>query len=505
MSNHVILMDNRQLIPRWHTSRKAMSLQFPSLSVSPKKASDYQNDSFLDKAKRHWHEEKNYVNAIELHTSLTVRGVYSDVDGDDALRFLLTIEGQLPKGARDLIAPQIKHIDKSKNYYTYSPTEVGKIISRLRSIVAKFPKDYMTWCDLGFYYTILGMTEKAERCMEISWNLCNGHPYIARSYARFFVHNDEPEKALWLLKKSGGLNKDPLITSASIAIGSAFEIGGVDISKARRLLDGYTGIRAFSSELAASIGTLEYNNGKKKKAKDYFKSALIEPSENALSQYKWLCHKTGFSVNGDPNGNALTVEGNVHQLYVQGNFEDCRAKLLELFSFQPISDGPISDAGYMSLVGLNDPDFVIQLSENRVPKTHMSFGELNNLTVAKLMKNDLESAEVCMRLLAKKIDPEKPDFRGIYLATSGLVMFKLGDVDSGKDLYQKAIKYFESRKAYRSVALAEHYYSNCVKEIDPPLFENLRKNVEKKAKDLGMKELSAETNKSLMNLPNFNA
>jgi tetratricopeptide (TPR) repeat protein len=499
MSNNVILMDNRQLIPRWHTSRKAMQLQFPTLSVSPKQASDYHNDKFLEKAKRHWQEDPNFVNAIELHTSLITRGIYSDVDGDAALRFLLSIEEQIPKGAKDLIAPQIKHIDKSKNYYTYLPQEVSKIITRLRTIVARFPNDYMTWCDLGFYYTVLGMTKKAERCMAISWHLCNGHPYIARSYARFCVHNDEPEKALWLLKKSGGLNKDPLITSASIAIGYAFDLGGIDISKARRLLDGYTGIKAFSSELAASIGTLEFNNGKKKKAKDYFKAALIEPSENTLSQYKWLCHKTGFSVNGDSNDNALTLEGNVHQLYVQGDFEECRARLLELFSFQPISDGPIADAGYMSLVGLNDPDFVIQLSENRVPKTHMSFGELNNLTVAKLMKNDLESAEVCMRLLAKKIDPEKPDSRGIYLATSGFIMFKLGNVDSGKALYQKAIKFFESKKAYRAVALAEHYYSNSVKEIDPPLFESLRKKVEKKAKDLGMKELSTDTNNSLNN------
>lgn len=482
-------MENRQLIPRWHTSRKAMSLQFPTLLALPKKTEDFNNDVFLEKAKQNWKQQKNYVNAIELHTSLIVRGIFSDPYADEVINYLLSLSDKLPRGATDLLTPKIRHIDKSSSYYTFLPDQVGSIISRLRSIVAKFPKDYMTWCDLGFYYTVLGLHDKAEKCLSISWNLCNNHPYITRCLSRFYVHINEPEKAIWLLKKSGGINNEPLITSASMAIHSAFSINGIDVSKARKLLNDYGGLRAFSSELAASIGTIEFNNGRKKKAKEYFKAALVQPSENSISQYTWLSQKTGFSINDDANDQALTVEGNVHQLYVQGKFEECRSKLLELFDFQPISDGPIADAGYMSLVGLNDPDFVIQLSDNRIPKTHMSFGELNNLTVAKVMKGDLDGTETSMRLLAKKIDQDKQVSKGIYLATSGLVMFKLGKVEEGKALYQKAVAFFEAKREYKSVALAEHYYSNCVKGMDDNLYTSLRISVEKRAKEFGMKEL----------------
>lgn len=497
MSNHVILMENRQLIPRWHTSRKSMALQFPTLMSKTSSDTSSKNDKFLEKVRANWRQNKNYYNAVELHTALLVRGIYSAPDDDEAISFLLSKQDELPSGAKHLIEPSLKHIDKSSRYYTYLPTDVGRIISRLRSIVTKFPQDYMTWCDLAFYYTVLGLNIKAEKCLSIAWNQCESHPYIARCFARFYVHIGEPEKATWLLKKSGGVNYEPLITSASIAISCAFGFGNPDISKARKLLGDYRGLKAFSSELAATIGTVEFNNGRKKKAKGYFTDALEQPSENSLSQYKWLNQKSGFTLNDNEIAQPPTVEGNVHQLYVQGNFEECRDKLLDLFDFQPFSDAPISDAGYMSLVGLNDPDFVIELSDTRIPKTHMSFGELNNLTVAKLMKNDLSGAEVSMRLLSKKLSPDKPESQGIYLATSGLVMFKLGQIEKGNELYKKAISFFESRKEYRSVALAEHYFSMCAKGVDDTLYDSLRKSVEKRAKALGMRELSVTTNKTI--------
>lgn len=498
MSNHVILMENRQLIPRWHTSRKSMALQFPTLVAKTSSAQSAKTDRFLEKARERWKQDKNYYNAIELHTALLVRGIYSAPEDDEVINYLLSKQDGLPSGAKHLIDPNIRHIDKSTRYYSYLPSEVGHIISRLRSIVTKFPQDYMTWCDLAFYYTVLGYYPKAEKCLSIAWHQCKHHPYIARCFARFYVHVDEPEKAVWLLKRSGGINYDPLITSASIAISNAFDLGNPDISKARKLLDDYRGLKAFSSELAATIGTIEFNNGRKKKAKEYFIDALAQPSENSLSQYKWLNQKAGFSLNNEGIVHVPTVEGNVHQLYVQGNFEECRNKLLDLFDFQPFSDGAISDAGYMSLVGLNDPEFVIKLSDSRIPKTHMSFGELNNLTVAKLMKNDLSGAEVSMRLLSKKLSPDKPEAQGIYLATSGLVMFKFGQIEQGKELYRKAISFFEARRDYRSVALAEHYFSTCVKGVDEVLYTSLRKSVEKRAKELGMKELSVETNKTIL-------
>jgi tetratricopeptide (TPR) repeat protein len=288
MSNQVLLMDNRQLIPRWHTSRKGMSLQFPTLSKTSVDPEGFIDDESLVEARDAWNEEQNYFNAMELYTALLVKSLFNDSDFDDTLNFLLSMGNALPKGAYDLIAPDNKYIDKELKYYTYAPDRVHKIIARLRSIVRKFPHDYMTWNDIAFYYTVLGLDKKAAESIEIAWLLCDGHPYIARGYSRFLVHKGEPEKAIWILKKSGGLYHDPLITSAGLAIGNAFEIPSVDVVKSRSLLQHFNGFKPFTSELSATLGTLEFNNGRKKKAKDFFSRALELPSENALSQYKWF-------------------------------------------------------------------------------------------------------------------------------------------------------------------------------------------------------------------------
>lgn len=95
-------------------------------------------------------------------------------------------------------------------------------------------------------------------------------------------------------------------------------------------------------------------------------------------------------------------ESQVNRLYVQSDFLACRSKLIELHRFQPFTGAPLTDSGYISLLGLTDPEFVIELSQNRSSYHAMSFGELNNLIVAKLFINDLSEVERLLGLLAEK-------------------------------------------------------------------------------------------------------
>ena len=492
MSNSIILMDNRQLIPRWHTSRKAMSLQFPSLT-NIKRVNPFEKDHFLESVRQNWISNKNILTATELYTALLVRDIHNDPDGLSALNFLVQNENCLKRGVRDLVTPRPNHIDKSAKYYSYDRKDVASIISRLKSIVRNFPEDFMTWCDLAFYYTVLGHEDKAEVCISVAWKICNGNSYVARSYARFLIHRDDPEQAMWILKKSGYVGKEPMITSASIAIANTFDLRGPEFTRANKLLNDHRGIPAFSSELAAALGTIEVLNGRKKKARELFRIAFRQPSENTISQFKWLKHKYDFEIHGLLQDDGSTLEGSVNELYVQGQFKECRDKLLELFDFQPISGAPIADAGYMSLVGLNDPDFVIALSDGRVPYAHMSFGELNNLIVAKLMKSNIDNIAVLFRILSRKIENKSSETYGVYKATAGMLLFKLGQIEEAKELYQDAIKFFEQKGKPRSVALAQHYLSICMRDIDPAFYKSLRQLVDKKAVTLKMPELKLES------------
>lgn len=64
MDDNIILMENRQLIPRWHTSRKAFQLSFPN---APQQISvPNENDVWLLKAIDAWKENPDLPNAIDV-------------------------------------------------------------------------------------------------------------------------------------------------------------------------------------------------------------------------------------------------------------------------------------------------------------------------------------------------------------------------------------------------------------------------------------------------------
>ena len=105
--------------------------------------------------------------------------------------------------------------------------------------------------------------------MSVAFNLNTSHPFISRSYARLLVNFEEPERALSILKRTGGVRSRPEILSADIAIRSTFDIGKPNISIARKLIDKNSDQPTIISELSAALGTIEIKNGAIKKGKQH--------------------------------------------------------------------------------------------------------------------------------------------------------------------------------------------------------------------------------------------
>ena len=493
MPSNILLMDSRQLIPRWHTSRKSMKLQFPFLKNVP--MINTFDDIFLEEDRRRWQHEKSILTATELYSYLFICGKYEDKDYKDTLRYLLDHYEKLPRATQNIVSTTARQVDKSDTYTT-KPAEIHVIIRKLKNIVKIFPSDAMTWVDIAFYYTLLGEISKAEKCFKVAFDINKDNSFISRSYARFLVHLNQPEKALHILRKSSQFRFNPLVASAAISIGNTFDIRGNDIAIGRKLLDNYDGEPSFSSDLLACIATLEIKNGNNKKAKKLFYQALENPSENSISQYNWVFHKHNFKLDTFDIRKFGSIESSVNDAYVNQQYEKCRQHLLELHSFQPFSDAPVADAGYISLIALNDPEFILNMSLDRGPKIHMPFTELNNLVVAKILTNNFSDIDLDFRILARKSITEEKIDHGVYLATSGLFFIKIGEVAKGCQLYESAIAHFKSINSKRAAAVAEHFYSLQIKENNPQRYNELRKSVSSYAKSQKMLELLQSEEKS---------
>ncbi|WP_348708480.1 hypothetical protein [uncultured Pseudoalteromonas sp.] len=471
MAHNILMMDNRQLIPRWHTSRKLFRFNYPTKNIVRNEGL-FEEDFWFKKSVELWKAERSIPNAIDVF----VRFIQADERNHplylEINRILLDNYETLPNSVKHLVCPELRMLD---NYNSYS-TDAGKvrlIIQKLKKLVHFNPRDSLSWMDLGFYYSILGEMNKAMHCVDVAKNIDPNHAFIARSYARFLVHIGDPEQASWYLKNRPNLNSNPLIMSAYTAISSAFEIRNPSIKKAVSLIDNWGGDNAMVSELAACVGTIEFNNGSIKKAKKHIQVALTDPSENVISHVHWLHHKHNITFKNMPHPSE-SIEGGVNDLYQKKKFEECRGKLIDMHQFQPYSAGPIVDAGYLSIAALDDPNFVIQLSDKRIPHSHMRFGELNNLIVAKLLLKQTKNLDVDLRLLAKRVDVEDTNCSATFKATIGMAFMESGMIVEGKKQYDESIEMLARKGLYRSLCLAKHFYAKQVERYDKDKAQQLK-------------------------------
>lgn len=485
-SNIILMMDNRQLIPRWHTSRKLYKLnQAPKNEL--RGISGLDEDYWFKQSVGAWKVNPTKTNTIDVF----VRLIQAD-ERDHPLfnvihRNLLDWFKELPKVVRGLVCPELKCSDNVSLYST-GIEEVRAIIRKLKSIVIANPRDSLTWIDLSFYYSIANDLKKAKYCAEVAKNLDPNNVFIARSYSRFLVHIGEPDKAVWFLNRRSNFKVSPLLQSALISISSTFEIGHPNIKEATSLMMNWKGEGYKVSELLASIGTIEIHNGALRKGKKYVERALSESTENVVAHAAWLHHKHGLRFN-NMSSVMNSIEGGVNELYVKKQFKKCREKLLEMHEFQPYSTGPIVDAGYLSIVALDDPQFVIDISKNRISKSHMGFGELNNLIVAKLMKKETVDIDVDLRLLSRRVQADDPSSCATFKATMGMALLENQMIAEGKEMYDGALEILKKHKLNRGLCLASHFYSKQIEGISPEKSARLKRESISLAKKYGVLEL----------------
>lgn len=452
MSN-IILSDKRQLIPRWHTSRKLVRHAYKN-TVQDQKPIDLAIDERLDKSICEWLNNKKLSNAVDLYTRLKLLHQTEHKYYRETLSFLEASKKSSSLQIKRIISDNLVLLDKEANYTTKF-NHVYDIIARLKKQVRLFENDPMSWMDLAFYYSVLNDKDKARRCATVSYNLSKKNPYICRSYSRFLVDDGRPEEALYILRKSGLLFDHPLFMSAYVAINDYYNLKINILSKAKKLIKSSRINPQYISDLLSSLATIEIESGSVKKGKELLKQSLISPTENSIAQASWLNYKHGINTSRNEQANIFSIESSATNYYMQKKFKECSEVLLDLYSFQPINDGALVDFGYISIMGANNPEIVSQVSENRIPIERMTFGELNNLVVSKMLIKNYSNLERDIKYLRSKVNTKNINDAALYSATAGMYMFSIGAIDEGLNLYKEAINTYKNNNNKSSEAIAK--------------------------------------------------
>jgi Tfp pilus assembly protein PilF len=305
--------------------------------------------------------------------------------------------------------------------------------------VKRDPRNPIAWADMARRYTALGQFEQAQKALRIAGSLAPNSRYILRISSRFFVHIGDPAMASHLLRQSPRTTEDPWLMAALL---SATSLAGRPLpgkNVARRILDSGRFEPIENSDLVSELGTLEMKAGDDRRARKLFRQSLVTPTDNSLAQVEWASHKLrSLDVQLDAFDVPFAAEAVALSAAQRGDWATALSESVRWLDDQPFDSDAAMHGSYVAAVGLEDWEQSRAIAEIglRSNPTHPTLA--NNLAYALVEMGRLAEALAPLRTAALNVS-EQPD-RVAILATTGLLAFRQGDADSGRDLYRQSIE-----------------------------------------------------------------
>lgn len=335
-----------------------------------------------------------------------------------------------------------------------SSLDTREAINALRMRLKFSPHQPLAWTELARQYLANGNQEGATKAIDCALALAPSSRYVVRSAVRFYSRCDAGlDKALHLLHKTARVQRDPWLLAAEIAASDQAGRSSPYIATARKMLESGASAPRHYSELAAAVGTLEHDSGRHKKAKQLFAQSLLDPTDNSLAQAVFVSNEDKkIVVPSELDLRHQAFEARTRSAYANGNFVAAMEGADKWLRDEPFDIKPALLGSYMSF----EPSLAAAAEEIatrglRSMPSHASL--LNNRAVARAYIGRLSEAfdDIKQSVKASREEPA-------YLATLGLIAYRTGFYDFGRECYVAAISWFSSRRDLVSTYRASLYW-----------------------------------------------
>lgn len=329
-------------------------------------------------------------------------------------------------------------------------------IRKLKEIVERDPRNALAWVDLALAQTVLGNVAAAEQPIRISLAQAKGNRFVLRAAARFYVVQDDIDRAHQVLTADSDLLvNDPWLLAAEIAITDLNNESPRFIRHARRLLDASFYPHDLS-ELASALATVELAAGRTKIARRLLSRALIDPTDNALAQAEWSANRgVDIVAPGQLEGVLRGFEARARHHGRSREFDLAVREGVRWQDDQPFALDPALFVSFIAATFTEDFEAAINACKVGLISSPRNPRLLNNLAFAEASAGQTSSART---VLARPMDAPSERDRAVQMATRGLIEFREGNIDSGRSFYRHAIN--ELRPAHpAAAALAAMYWA----------------------------------------------
>lgn len=444
---------DRKVVPRWRLLESTPAAEFLRQTTAP-----LIQHGGLDQLKRlrnSWNQEKS----ISLASEILPLAILLHVDPlASEASALIAQQERVPvllrRHARETLSSSA-----TDEIETGEPA-IGLPFYRARIALAKkqlavYPRDALLHVDVARLYASIGQMKSAEQHLQIALILAPHDRFVLRSSVRYYVHAGQPDRALSLLRSAP--RDDPWILASQVAL--ADMAGSRDIwSSQARVALARQHHPSQTTELAASLATLEAKSGARRRANKLFRAAALFPNDNAVAQLHWAheAKLTGF------NEQWLLVkrsyEARAGHAFFSDRWQDAITNCELWLRDEPFSARPALLGGFIASEFLKDHGQAIRFVEAALLANPENATLHNNHAFSLASLDRLEEAGEALNRASQLTEKSWSD--PILTATRGLILFRQGDTDTGRRLYQEAIKGAVIDKAGSTAELALIHWLN---------------------------------------------
>jgi tetratricopeptide (TPR) repeat protein len=387
------------------------------------------------------------VGTIEDAAELVLASVIEQQEPSSDVRDAAELVYQMAPGPLREVAASV--LDRQHDYYPIKATDIT--INRLRHRLRDDPRNAIAAVDLALAYTTIGLVDKAAKSLEYARKVAPDNRFVMRATARYWAHRRDPERAHAVFARSPKTATDPWLLAGEIGTADLATTAPKHLKAARRFISA-TGVAPSEiTELAAAVASLELRNGDIRTARKLFRVALAAPNENAVAQAIWAAHAANAA---EPTIEHLTMgrafEAQAREAAHSGDWLAAVVASDDWFADQRFSVAAAAFGSYAASVGLGDYRRGLEFAELGLEANPHDHLMLNNVAFCAASLGDYVKAEVALG----KVPASAFDSDGVLLATKGLVEFRKGNIDSGREFYNRSIEFFRSERLPKSVALA---------------------------------------------------
>ncbi len=422
--------NNRRVIPTWRPSTVSMKFG-ESAPVSGLEARGFPSDESLREAKQDWIDSPTVPFAAGLVMAALCAG--KENEASDAAKLLLETKERVSP----LLLRCAHRILGSGEPEAQSSEEIPSALRDYRRRLRVGPNNPFIWLDLALEYSTIGKLKSAERAIVVATSLAGSNRIVLRSASRFFLHCGRNDRAHSLLVTAKELQNDPWLLSAEIAVGELMGQTSRYIRIGREMLASGKHSPRQLSELASAIGTLELSAGKIRHSKRLLTGSLKDPTDNSVAQAIWAQSVTpelglGPSYSSVP----YSFEARAWDNAIEGKWEVAMTAARDWQNYEPTSGRAAVFGSWMAAAMIRDYDDAIKIAKQGLLADPKKIVLANNLAFALACSGQLDAARRVLQKwpIANLAEEHKP----IILATNGLLAFREGDRNSGRELYRRA-------------------------------------------------------------------